>query len=182
YNKKNKISSKFDSHKKKEKRRIDKILSEFIIKSGFDFDPRQLHKKVLTICMIICSVFSVILLATPFVLDFSFASAIIYILITWIVGLGLLYLLILLGIFFYLDYCLYNRTKEIEEVLPEFLQLTSANISAGMPIDRALWFAVRPKFGVLAKEIEAVAKSTLAGDDLEKALKDFAQKYDSSQL
>jgi pilus assembly protein TadC len=64
----------------------------------------------------------------------------------------------LLVVFFYFDYKIYQRTKEIEEVLPEFLQLTSANISAGMTIDRALWFAVRPKFGVLAKEIEEVAK------------------------
>ena len=42
-------------------------------------------------------------------------------------------------------------------VLADFLGLTSSNISAGMPIDRALWFAVRPKFGILAREIEEVA-------------------------
>lgn len=64
-------------------------------------------------------------------------------------------------------------------MLADFLQLTSSNISAGMPIDKALWFAVRPKFGVLAKEIEEVAKATLTGEDLSKALKNFTEKYDS---
>ncbi len=71
---------------------------------------------------------------------------------------------------------------QLEAVLPDFLQLTSSNISAGMPIDRALWYAVRPNFGVLAKEIEEVAKNTVAGEDLEKALTTFALKYDSKML
>jgi archaellum biogenesis protein FlaJ (TadC family) len=88
----------------------------------------------------------------------------------------------MIGSFILLDYTIYKRTKEIEEVLPEFLQLASANISAGMPIDRALWFAVRPKFGILAKEIEEVAKSTIAGEDLEQALETFTKKYDSKIL
>jgi archaellum biogenesis protein FlaJ (TadC family) len=48
-----------------------------------------------------------------------------------------------------------------------------------MPIDRALWYAVRPGFGVLAKEIETVAKNTMAGEDLSSALTNFANKYNS---
>ena len=72
--------------------------------------------------------------------------------------------------------------RMIEENLPDYLEFTSANLRAGMPIDRALWFAVRPRFGVLAKEIEDVAKRTLAGEDLHVALVDFAKKYDSQIL
>ena len=68
------------------------------------------------------------------------------------------------------------------ELLTRLMKLTSANISAGMPIDQALWFAVRPKFGVLAKEIEEVAKSTIAGADLQTALIDFTKKYNSKIL
>lgn len=84
--------------------------------------------------------------------------------------------------YFYLEIKMYKRTKELEEVLPDFLQLTSANISAGMPIDRALWLAIRPNFGVLAKEIEDVAKSTISGEDLKVALTKLTQKYDSALL
>ena len=67
-------------------------------------------------------------------------------------------------------------------MLPDFLQLTSSNISAGMSIDRALWFAVRPRFGVLAKEIETVAKETMSGLDLRIALEKMCERYDSIVL
>jgi len=85
---------------------------------------------------------------------------------------------------FYLiiDLRIFKRRIGIEDVLADFLQLTSANIRAGMPIDRALWYAVRPQFGVLASEIEMVAKETIGGEDLEGALKRFAEKYDSLML
>jgi archaellum biogenesis protein FlaJ (TadC family) len=51
-----------------------------------------------------------------------------------------------------------------------------------MPVDKAMWYAVRPNFGVLAKEIEIVAKNTMAGEDLGKALRDFAKKYNSKVI
>ena len=81
-----------------------------------------------------------------------------------------------------LDLYKYNRRMELEGVLPDFLQLTAANIRAGIPIDRALWFAVRPRFGILAREIEIVAKRTMSGQDLEAALTEFVDKYDSVVL
>ncbi|OIO65414.1 hypothetical protein COY28_03255 [Candidatus Woesearchaeota archaeon CG_4_10_14_0_2_um_filter_57_5] len=95
-------------------------------------------------------------------------------------------LLVLLMVWFvflaYLDVRTYQRTKAVEEVLPDFLQYTASNISAGMSIDRALWYAVRPRFGVFAKEIEDVAKSTISGEELSSALTRFANKYDSVTL
>src|SRR3989338_8223462 len=52
-----------------------------------------------------------------------------------------------LWIIFYLavDLRIYKRKLDVEEVLPDFLQLTASNINAGMTIDRALWYAVRPR-------------------------------------
>jgi len=41
---------------------------------------------------------------------------------------------------------------------------------------RALWYAVRPRFGVLAREIEIVAKQTMSGEELDKALIRFFKK------
>ncbi|MFW6014322.1 MAG: type II secretion system F family protein [Nanoarchaeota archaeon] len=79
----------------------------------------------------------------------------------------------------FVDIKKFRRKLMIEDVLPEFFQLASANMRAGMPIDRALWFAVRPKFGVLANEIEEVAKKTFAGGKMDEALVEFAKKYDS---
>jgi Flp pilus assembly protein TadB len=81
-----------------------------------------------------------------------------------------------------MDMRMYNRKKEVEEVLADFLLLTSANVRAGMTIDKALWHAVRPRFGILAREIEMVAKRTLSGDDLDSALYEFAESFDSVLL
>ncbi len=103
-------------------------------------------------------------------------------LFVWIfVFLGLL---LTLWLIFYIviDLRIFKRRVGIEEVLADFLQLTSANVRAGMSIDKALWYAVRPQFGVLGKEIEIVAKETMSGKDLESALRGFSDKYDSPVL
>jgi len=76
----------------------------------------------------------------------------------------------------------YNRTKEIEKILPDFLQLAAANMRSGMMIDKALYMAVRPNFGILSKEIETVAKKTITGENISDALVEFANKYDSEML
>lgn len=93
-------------------------------------------------------------------------------------------LILLLWVFFYfmLDLKIFKRKVLIEDVLADYLQLTAANIRAGMTVDKALWYAVRPRFGVLAKEIEIVAKETMSGVDLKEALEKFAAKYDSMVL
>ncbi|MBS3109884.1 type II secretion system F family protein [Candidatus Woesearchaeota archaeon] len=82
----------------------------------------------------------------------------------------------------YFDFVIYNRKKNVEEFLPDLLQQASANIRAGMTIDKALWFAVRPNFGILAHEIEIVARKTLGGVDFTQALEEFTERYDSSTL
>ncbi len=176
------IRSKFDAAKRPEKRSIQKILSEFLIKAGSDASPKLLHKRIMYFTIVLCGLLSLVIIVAGIVVSSRFLQIFSMLFLVWTLFLVGIYLLSLLIVFFYFDYKIYQRTREIEEVLPEFLQLTSANISAGMTIDRALWFAVRPKFGVLAKEIEEVAKSTIAGDDLEVALLDFTKKYKSDTL
>jgi len=83
---------------------------------------------------------------------------------------------------FYVDMRIYHRTKEMERVLPEFLQFVAGNLKGGMSFDRALWSAIRPRFGVLANEIEIAAKKVMTGGDVDLALLEFAGKYDSPTL
>ena len=75
-----------------------------------------------------------------------------------------------------------KRKNEIENVLADYLQIVAANLNAGMPIDQALWYAVRERFGVLAEEIELLAKKVMGGVDLEAALLEFGKSYDSDLL
>ena len=100
------------------------------------------------------------------------------------------YLLSLLTAFLIVTFYVYarvllkktKRKKEIEDVLADYLQLVATNLNAGMPIDQAMWYAVRERFGILAKEVEIVARKVMGGEDLEEALIEFANKYDSDML
>ena len=90
--------------------------------------------------------------------------------------------IVLFFIYSYISVKKYNRTKNIEEILPDYLQLVAGNVSAGMAIDQAMWFSVRERFGALGEEIELVAKKSMTGIDLKVALMAFANKYDSDIL
>lgn len=103
-------------------------------------------------------------------------------LVLWTLGFVLVWVGLWLLVATYLYMQIHCRCKEIEAVLPDYLRVVAANIRAGMAIDRALWFAVRPRFGILAKEIEFVAKRVLTGEKLADAVKDFSQQYDSPTL
>jgi len=74
------------------------------------------------------------------------------------------------------------RKAKLEAILADYLQLVAANIGAGMPIDQALWYAVRERFDVLINEMEVCAKRSMAGEDLGEALIEFGEKYDSDLL
>lgn len=176
------FQSKFDKKKEFKKRRMSKIFSEFLEKAGVTTSPKDILKKIFYFDLLILAGVSVITIFMGFILGSKPLAVVSLLIQTWTILFLAVYLLSLLVVFFYLDIRITNRTRQIEEVLPDFLQLTSANISAGMTIDRALWFAVRPRFGVLAKEIEEIAKSTIAGEDLSESLLAFTRKYDSKIL
>ncbi len=167
--------------KRKEKRKV--LIRRFLDKAGISKEIAEIYRTTKIIAIAMDIVFYAVLCYFLFTrYEFSFLY---FVFLTLIVGgLGYFAMLFIEWIIFYffLDLRIYKRKVAIENVLPDFLQLASANIKSGMPIDRALWLAVRPRFGVLAKEIETVAKQTMTGEDLEGALKIFADKYDSMTL
>ncbi len=169
--------------KKKRKNWSRKFLSDMLEKSGLNLTPKRVSRIIFNTAIIIN------LLITAYIiyrLAADETTTLTYLLVVtsilWVLFFAALLLLLWLLFYFFLDYMMYRRRVGLEEVFPDFLQLTSANIRAGMPIDQALWHAIRPNFGVLAKEMEDVAKETMSGTDLEEALKQFAQKYDSNLL
>ena len=173
--------SRFDK-KKVAKRKIVPIMNEFLAKIGYEGTARELNKKIFLFDLKLLGGFSIIFLFIAIRNALFMDVVITWLLIIWTVLFAALYLASILFFMLYLDVQMFQRTKQIEEALPDYLQLTAANISAGMTIDRALWYAVRPKFGVLAVEMENVAKSTLTGEELEVALLKFSKKYDSRML
>jgi Flp pilus assembly protein TadB len=178
---KNRGKSRFDrSHTKKKK--IIGLFAELALKLGYDSTARDINNKILRFVSIINIILSLIVLGFVVVNGKSLDVLVVFLILLWTLLFAAMYLLTALVVFLYLDIKMYQHVKEIEESLPDFLQLASANISAGMTVDRALWYAVRSKFGILAVEMENVAKATIAGEDLEKALVQLGQKYDSRIL
>jgi archaeal flagellar protein FlaJ len=157
-------------------------LEENLEKAGIKKDAKHVTKALIRLNTIICIVLTVLLLIIGFYNGRSLSGMLVFLIGGWITGFPLLLAIIWSVYLFMLDMKLFQRTKAVEQVFPDFLQLASSNISAGMPVDKALWYAVRPNFGVLAKEIEIVAKNTMAGEDLGQALRDFAKKYNSKVI
>jgi len=176
------------SVKKKVKKRALAIerrhkLSFYLERAGLSIRPESLSKNIFNVSVfinLIISAFLIFHFSTTY--GITWTTILLSIIALWI--LVFVILVFILWVFFYVlvDLKIFKRKLDIEDVLPDFLQLTASNIKAGMTIDRALWYAVRPRFGVLAKEIETVAKETMRGEDLKVALQKFADKYQSVLL
>ena len=75
-----------------------------------------------------------------------------------------------------------SRTRQIEEILADALQLMSANIRAGMTMDRAIWLSARPEFGPLEDEIRQFGKEVLGGVSMVDALRNIKKRVNSTLL
>jgi len=158
-------------------------LRQFVEKAGFEINTKKLNKIFFNIAIVVNLLVSAFLIYY-FSISYgiSWGTIAMSMIVLWI--FVFLFLIAALWIMFYIavDLKIFKRKVDIEEVLPDFLQLAASNINAGMTIDRAMWYAVRPRFGVLANEIEAIAKGTMGGADLRKSLEKFASRYDSAIL
>lgn len=165
--------------KLRDQERKRKIM-EHLERAGLKIDLKKLFKTFFNIAIIInlaVSAYLIYYFSTSLGIKWSAVATAMFVL--WVLVFIIL-IFALWGIFYIaVDLKIFRRKVDLEEVLPDFLQLTASNINAGMTIDRALWFAVRPRFGVLAKEIEMVAKETMSGVDLKTALEKFSTRYDS---
>lgn len=157
-----------------------KNLKSFLEKGGYSIDNEAIiSRSIIRIAIFLNLILTFYLLYTAYYRSEKIVSLLPTLFAVW--SILLLIIIMILWVVFYIivDLKIFNRRLAVEEVLPDFLMLTSSNINAGMPIDQALWYAVRPRFGILAKEIEEVAKQTLVGDELKDALLNFTKKYDS---
>ncbi len=171
---------------KKSQERVEKAqlrkqrLRNYLERAGLETSHKKLSKIFFNIAILInLSISAYLIYYFSVTYGITWGTVVASMAVLWLLVFFLL--IFALWIFFYVavDLKIFKRKLDIEDVLPDFLQLTASNINAGMTIDRALWFAVRPRFGVLAKEIETIAKETMSGADLKAALEKFAAKYDS---
>ncbi len=177
---------------KKKKKKLEKklkrqtrhyMLDEYLKKAGISLQSHILSRglfKFILFINIVLTAYVLFLLASKG--SYPLAYIIFIILIIWVFAFFFFLGVVWLGFYLFLDWRIFRRKLSIEDVLPDFLYLTATNIRSGMTIDKALWIAVRPRFGVLAKEIETVSKEVMSGKELTESLQAFADKYESDIL
>lgn len=92
------------------------------------------------------------------------------------------YILILLYAYFKKVLKRRARIKKLEEVFPDFLQLMSSNLRAGMTIDRAMMLSSRPEFAPLDDEILQTGKDITTGKSIEMSLLDMSKRINSEKI
>ena len=75
-----------------------------------------------------------------------------------------------------------SRINKIESVFPDFLQLMSSNLRAGMTIDNAMLVSSREEFAPLDKEILQTGKDITTGKTIEVALTDMGKRINSDKI
>lgn len=75
-----------------------------------------------------------------------------------------------------------GRANFVEMILPDALQIISANLRSGLTADKAILTSARPEFGPLEVELRKVAKDTLSGKSFEEAMRGMTKKIKSRVL
>lgn len=102
----------------------------------------------------------------------------------------ILYILIGIGIFILIQLIVYltiyfraeERTKRIENALPDTLQLIASNLRAGMTPFKALKLSARKEFGPLKEEIDRATSEALGTESFSKTLLRISSRVKSEML
>lgn len=74
------------------------------------------------------------------------------------------------------------RSKAIEKVLPDFLELIAGNVQSGMSAYDALKASKRPEFGELNTEVDNALRRVKTTKSLSKAFQEMSNRVDSTTL
>ncbi len=96
------------------------------------------------------------------------------------------FVLLIVATFFYVYFSaslkISGRIKMAENIFPDFLQLISSNLRAGMTIDRAMLLSSRKEFYPLDEEILRTGKDMATGKNIEAALLDLSKRIGSGKI
>ena len=162
-------------------KKIRPTIKSFFLKAGYDDVPYSLFGWLFYITLAM-TYFLYILFIYPRISGYGAVVILIATFLSWIVIQLSLLVLVTVYLYFNLNIKIYQRTKELEKILPDYLQVVSSNLKGGLSFERSLWSAIKPEFGVIAKEITMVSKKVMTGNDLTEALEEFTGKYDSPLL
>lgn len=161
--------------------RVRPSIRAYLAKAGIDGVPYKFFGGLFYATLLVTFI-TYFLFFYPIIEDKSAVAMLLLTFAFWFVFQAALSAFTIIVIYLYLNMRIYHRTKRMEVLFPDYLQLVSSNLKGGMTLDKALWNAIQPEFGVLAKEVRMVSKRVLTGNDLSEALVEFSRKYDSPIL
>ena len=116
-----------------------------------------------------------LLLFRPIVVQFAQFVPFLAAVISFVFAFSIIAIVIYVAITLMAD----SRRKSVEDILPDFLVICASNVRAGMTIDQAMWYSAKPEFGLLAQEVNVVAKRTFGGVPFARALDHLATRFNS---
>lgn len=157
-------------------------LRSYLLKAGFNEVPYKFFGLLFYISAFITIIIFITFIFPYLKAKYGFIGVGVLSFFSWSVVQLFFATLFILLVYFYLDLKIYFRTKKMEEQLPDFLQVVSANLKGGMTFERALWAAIKPRFDILGSEMAKASKKVMTGYDVSKALTELSDKYNSLML
>ncbi|HIJ01918.1 TPA: hypothetical protein HA363_04650 [Candidatus Woesearchaeota archaeon] len=162
-------------------KRIRPGIRRFFLRAGYDDVPYGMFGYLFYLTLFMTYILYIIFIY-PRIVAFNAMTIVVVTFTTWVVVPLAIISLIVVYIYFSMTIRIFQRTKEIERILPEYLQLVSSNLKGGLSFENSLWNAISPEFSIVAKEITIVSKKVMTGSDLTIALEEFTEKYNSPLL
>ncbi|MBI5804048.1 type II secretion system F family protein [Candidatus Pacearchaeota archaeon] len=75
-----------------------------------------------------------------------------------------------------------QEIKKMESAFPDFIELMSSNLRAGMTIDRALLLSSRKEFAPLDREITKLGKDIITGKEISVSLREMSDRINSEKI
>lgn len=99
----------------------------------------------------------------------------------FLVAIGLL-IVINIYLYFREKLIISSKIRKMEAVFPDFIELVSSNLRAGMNLDKALLVSSRKEFDPLDKQILLLGKDILTGKNISHALEEMAKRTGSEKI
>jgi pilus assembly protein TadC len=162
-------------------KKIRPYIRKYLLKAGISHVPYKFFGALFYLTAFTTAIVY-ILFIYPFLMHYSQLALLVLSFLSWFLIQLFFAVLFVIIVYFYIDLKIYQRTKQMEETLPDFLQVVSSNLKGGMSFESSLWAAIKPRFSILANEMAEVSKKVMTGHDVDKALIGLSEKYDSPML
>lgn len=152
--------------------RAVKAIEELLVQGGYrETQPRVILGLSAIVSLVIAILFSIVL---PYLVDVDNVVLVFLSFAAFLASEVIFYAYLLIHA--------ENRAHLVESLLPDMLQIISANIRAGMTLENAIWSASKPEFGPLRDEINRMSADVFSGKPVSLTLSQMSKRVRSEAL